>query len=138
MSNAGSDLAIGSGAKANQGAAELRNAKVSGSISNNVGGGSNLAVERSKAHMRATVVKSGHLGSASTRVGGGALNLALGIGAKTNSGVVVVNSWSLGGAHVYSGSGINVNDMDSPLSYGTNVNNATSGHESDKNSVVVK
>jgi hypothetical protein len=71
-------------------------------------------------------------------VRGGALNLALGSGAQANSGTVAVNSGSIGNAAVYSGSGIVVNDVKSPLDFGQNINLATGGQVSNKNSVIIK
>jgi hypothetical protein len=83
------------------------------------------------------VVRNASVGSVSTKVRGGALNLALGTAAQANSGTVAVNSGSIGNAHVYSGAGIVVNDVESPVDFGQNINIATGGHVSNKNSVII-
>jgi len=87
--------------------------------------------------MGAIVVRNSTTGSISTKVGAGAVNMALGTGAQAQSGTVAVNSGSIGDAHVSSGSGIVINDLESPVSFGQNINIATGGQHSNKNSVII-
>ena len=80
-------------------------------------------------------------GNVSTRVkGAGALNLAAGSGAEANSGAVIIKNGSnvSGNVAVVSGSGITVNDIDSPVSFGQNVNISVGSGKSNKNSVIMK
>jgi hypothetical protein len=87
------------------------------------------------------VENSSVAGNISTRVKGGApLNIAAGSRAEANSGAVVIkNGSSVGGnVAVTSGSGITVNDVDSPLGFGQNINIAVGGGSSNKNSVIMK
>ena len=68
-----------------------------------------------------------------------AINAALGSGSEANSGAVVLKGGNVNGnISVSSGKGITVNDDDALFSFGQNINVATGGKKSNKNSVIMK